>query len=291
MGQLSEPAPQLFDEYSNHVFGRNLDERQRLRYQFSLLREDFNLWFDAMLRLGGLSTDPDRADWSVLDVGCGEGQFVLEIARRYPRARVVGIDADAKAIAAASAGAAPDVNVRFLLHDARHPVPDAARPDGGFDAAVAWMVLLYLPDRHGALTNLAAALARGGVLLLGNVPDQPMDLDHPSAVAIATAGRQALQRVGMIGLEHDLGPLLEQPGFVDVTTVVPRYLVGGATSSGQRWHTLALANISAGKRLIVDVCGLMNSAEYDQHLDQLKSAPALDQSGEARFLVTLARRA
>jgi len=281
----------LLDEHSNYIFGRNLDERQRLRYQFSLLREDINLWFDAALRLGGLSTDPDQADWSVLDVGCGEGHLALEVARRYPRARVVGIDADATAIAAASASVTTGANVRFLVHDTRHPIPDDVVPDGGFDAAVAWMVLLYLPDRHGALTNLAAALARGGVLLLGNIPDQPMDVDHPSAVAIATAGQQALQRVGMIGLEHDLGPLLRQAGFADVTTVVPRYLVGGATISGQRWYALAVANIRAGKRLVVDACRLMDSTDYDRHLDQLIHAPALDQSGEARFLFTLARRA
>ena len=291
MGQLSEPTPQLFDEFSNYIFGCNIDERQRLQYQFGLLREDINLWFDAALRLGGLSTDPDRADWSVLDVGCGEGHLALEIARRYPRARVVGIDADAAAIAAAAASGAPEANVRFLVHDARQPIPDGVAPDGGFDAAVAWMVLLYLPDRRGALTNLAAALAPGGVLLLGNIPDQQMDLDHPSAVAVATVGQQALQRIGMIGLEHDLGPLLRQSGFADVTTVVPRYLVGGATSSGQRWYALAVANIRAGKRLVVDACGLMNGVEYDRHLDQLMHAPALDQSGEARFLVTLARRA
>jgi 2-polyprenyl-3-methyl-5-hydroxy-6-metoxy-1,4-benzoquinol methylase len=288
MGQRSQPAAQLFDEHSNYVFGRNLDERRRLQYQFDLLREDINLWFDAALRLGGLSTDPDQADWSVLDVGCGEGQLGLEIARRYPHARVLGIDADAAAIAAASAAA--EANVRFLLHDARQPIPDGALPGRGFDVVVAWMVLLYLPDRRGALTNLAAALAPGGVLLLGNVPDQPMALDHPSAVAIAAAGRPAMQQLGMIGLEHDLEALLRQVGFADITTAVPRYLIGGPTSSGQRWYALALANISAGKRLVVDLCGLMNGAEYDRHLDLVTNTSALDQTGEARFLVTLARR-
>src|SRR5436309_1884706 len=73
-------------------FERDVDDRRRLEHQFALLREDFNLWFDGMLRLGGLSTDPDRATWSVLDIGCGEGRFTREIARRYPNARAVGFD-------------------------------------------------------------------------------------------------------------------------------------------------------------------------------------------------------
>jgi len=40
--------------FGNDMFERGLDERRRLEYQFELLREDFDLWFDAALRLGGL---------------------------------------------------------------------------------------------------------------------------------------------------------------------------------------------------------------------------------------------
>src|SRR5947207_2649023 len=63
---------------STEVFERDVSDRRRLELQFALLREDFDLWFDQTLRLGGLSTDPGRADWSVLDVGCGEGLFTRQ---------------------------------------------------------------------------------------------------------------------------------------------------------------------------------------------------------------------
>src|SRR2546423_4336035 len=110
---------------STEVFERDVSERRRLELQFALLREDFDLWFDQTLRLGGLSTDPGRADWSVLDVGCGEGLFTREIVRRYPHARAVGIDVDADAIAIATASArgAAEANLRFLVHDVRQPPP------------------------------------------------------------------------------------------------------------------------------------------------------------------------
>src|SRR6266511_1672274 len=107
-----------------------------------------------MLRLGGLSTDPDRSTWSVLDVGCGEGLFTREIARWYPNAQAVGIDVDADAVAAAMARRANVPNVRFMVHDVRQPLTDA----GDFDAAAMWLVLPYLTDRRTALANLAAVL-------------------------------------------------------------------------------------------------------------------------------------
>ena len=160
------PATDPFSPDPSGGFERGADDRRRLEHQFGLLREDFNLWFDGMLRLGGLSIDPDRATWSVLDVGCGEGLFTREIARRYPNAQAVGIDVDADAVAAAMARSANIPNVRFMVHDIRQPLTDA----GDFDAAAMWLVLPYLTDRRAALANLAAVLRPGGVALLGNVP-------------------------------------------------------------------------------------------------------------------------
>jgi hypothetical protein len=51
------------------AFERGADERRRLEYQFELLSEDFDLWFDAALRRAGLEVDAARADWTVLDAG------------------------------------------------------------------------------------------------------------------------------------------------------------------------------------------------------------------------------
>src|SRR2546423_14712125 len=97
---------------STEVFDRDVSDRRRLELQFALLREDFDLWFDQTLRLGGLSTDPGRADWSVLDVGCGEGLFTREIVRRDPPARGAGVDGDAGPVATASAPGAAQANLR-----------------------------------------------------------------------------------------------------------------------------------------------------------------------------------
>jgi SAM-dependent methyltransferase len=297
------PAPDRspLRRHSTYVFGRHVDDRERLRYQYDLLREDFDLWFDEALRLGGLATDPDRASWSVLDLGCGEGQFSWEIARRYPAAQVVGMDVNAAAIEAASAagGAASAAggNVRFLVHDARQPIA-AGRGGGvragiaaaGFDVAVLWMVLFYLQDKLAALANVAAAVRPGGVLLLGNIPDEPLRLDHPAAAEIHAHGNEMMRRFGLYGLEPQLEPLLREAGFADVTTVELRYPVGGATSYGQRWLAHALMSFNAGREAVVDICRLMSATDYDRNVAALASESALRLSGETRFLVTVARR-
>jgi SAM-dependent methyltransferase len=282
-------APAATDPFSpdqSGGFERGADERRRLEHQFGLLREDFNLWFDGMLRLGGLSTDPDRATWSVLDVGCGEGLFTREIARRYPNAQVVGIDVDAEAVAVATARGAHVPNVRFMVHDVRQPLTDA----GDFDAAAMWLVLPYFTDRRTALANLAAALRPGGVALLGNVPDQAIRLDHPAAAELLAAGQQLVARLGLAGLEDTLDELLHQAGFDDITTEALRYPLGGATRYGQRWHAYLLTNMSTAKHPIVNVFGLMDEADYDRRFEQLAAEPVLRLYGEVRFLVTLARR-
>jgi len=276
----------LFD---NDVFERGVGERRRLEYQFELLREDFDLWFDAALRLGGLAVDPARATWSVLDAGCGEGLFTREIAHRYPDAQVVGFDVDAKAVEMAAQRCAQQPNVRLCVHDVRQPILGSVPGAGGFDMAVLWLVLPYLPDRRTVLANLAATLRPGGVALLGNVPDEALRLDHPAAAGLMAAGRQLVERMGLGGLQDSLAPMLAEVGLETVTTQELRYPMGGATSAGHRWYAYMLTSMSAAKPVIVDTFGLMDEAEYDRRLDRLIAESVLDLSGEVRFLVTLAR--
>jgi SAM-dependent methyltransferase len=276
--------------FGNEMFERGVGERRRLEYQFELLREDFDLWFDAALRLGGLEADPARAAWSVLDAGCGEGLFTQEIAQRYPDTQVVGFDVDQQAVAVAAQRCASQPNVRLSVHDIRQPIVGAVPGAGRFDLAVVWLVLPYLPDRRTVLANLAATLRPDGVLLLGNVPDQALRLDHPSAADLMAAGRQLVERMGLGGLQDGLMPMLAEAGLQAVTTQELRYPLGGATSAGHRWYAYMLTSMSAARPVIVDTFGLMDQAEYDRRFDQLLVESMLDLSGEVRFLVTLARR-
>ncbi len=235
--------------------------------------------------MGGLATGPERAAWSVLEVGCGEGQFACEIAERYPNARVVGVDVDSAAIEAASRRSAAIDHVEFAVHDARLPLPA-----GDFAVAVSWLVLMYLPDKRSSLAHVAAALQPGRVLLLCNQPDQPAQFSHPVAAELLAAGMEMAGRFGIIGIEDGLVADLEAAGFGDVVTVALEYPLGGATSLGQRWWAHLLATTASMRRAVVDVGRLTDGAEFDRKVELLAGESMLRHSGTWRFLVTLARK-
>lgn len=278
----------LFGAHSNYFFDRNAGERQRLENQFRLFSEDFDRWFDEALRIGRLSTDPSQARWSMLDLGCGEGQFARRVASRYPDATVVGMDVDQAAVEVASSNGGG--NVRFLVHDAREPLLPVLDSGAAFDIAVMWMVLLYLPDKTGALTNLAGAMAPSGVLLLCNQPGQPVRFDHPMAKEVIDASLEMGRRFGVIGVEASLDRALQEAGFEDVATVTLDYPVAGATSCGQRWWAHLLATVAASRRAVVDVGGLMDGAEFDRKVELLAAETMLRSTGRWDFVLTMARR-
>ena len=98
---------------------------------------------------------------TVLDVGCGQGTQMLELARRGHR--VTGVDPSAELLARMTAQARAEGCVVEAL---RGSLDDAASVVDGrtFDLVCAHGLLMYLPDAAGALTALAARVRPGGVL-------------------------------------------------------------------------------------------------------------------------------
>jgi SAM-dependent methyltransferase len=273
----------LFAPKPNYVFDQHLGERARLERQFALFQEDLGLWFGEALRVAGVDAG---GAWSALDLGCGEGQFARELARRHPRARVTGMDVDDAAIAAAVANRGAVANLEFAVHDARAPLPAGSR----YDVVVMWLVLLHLPDRATALANVAAATRPGGTLLLCNVPDEQVSFSHPVVAELTDAAAEVARRFGAVGMEGRLPAELAAAGFGDVTTAMLRYPLGGGTAAGQRWWAHWLTTIAAVRHAVVDVGRRIDGAEFDRKVALLAEAPTLLEHGEWPFMVTLARR-
>jgi SAM-dependent methyltransferase len=96
---------------------------------------------------------------SVLDVGCGIGNFLEFASSRGIRA--VGTDVEEEAVATA----------RERGHEAFGPAGlDAAVPDGSVDALTMWDVIEHLPDPAGVLGAMVAKVRPGGALLF-ETPD------------------------------------------------------------------------------------------------------------------------
>lgn len=100
---------------------------------------------------------------SYVDVGCGAGATVFEVAKRYPEATVVGCDAAEPVLAAnrQRAREAGWANVRFE----QAVLPDFD-PGRQFDVVSAFFTLCYVADVESALQKLYDAVAPGGYLVV-----------------------------------------------------------------------------------------------------------------------------
>lgn len=115
-----------------------------------------------------------HGDEQVLEVGCGRGMLLLEVARHLPRGRVTGIDLWSRRDQSGNAATATRRNaelagladrVRIDTGDMRH-LPYA---DASFDAIVASLAIHNLPtetDREQAVREIARVLKPGGRVAL-----------------------------------------------------------------------------------------------------------------------------
>jgi SAM-dependent methyltransferase len=119
-----------------------------------------------------------RAGQSLLDVGCGPGNITVDIASRVAPGPVLGIDAAADAIAAATeANTAPD-RVTFAVGDVY--ALDAA--DDTYDVVHAHQVLQHLSDPVAALREMRRVTRPGGLVAVRDsdyasfawAPDAPL---------------------------------------------------------------------------------------------------------------------
>lgn len=120
----------------------------------------FQRWIELLVRLVGARhvrfflRDMPRAA-RVLDVGCGRGVLLAEIARRGFEAHGVEISA------AAARGADPRAHVRIAPR-----LADAAYPDAFFDEVIIWHVLEHLRDPRGTLLEAHRILRPGGKIVV-----------------------------------------------------------------------------------------------------------------------------
>jgi trans-aconitate 2-methyltransferase len=101
-----------------------------------------------------------EAPRAVADLGCGPGTLTATLTRRWPEARVFGVDSSREMIAAAASLTMPD-RLTFELGDL-----GTWRPPGPLDLVVANASLQWLGDHGALLGKLAGDLAPGGVVAI-----------------------------------------------------------------------------------------------------------------------------
>lgn len=176
---------------------------------------------------------PLAAPGLCFDLGCGPGNSTELIARRFPRAEVVGLDTS-PAMLEAARRRLPGVD--FALADAATWAPERA-PDLIFANAV----LQWLPDHAALLPRLFGLLAPGGALAV-QMPDNLAEPSHRLMREVAAAGPWAAS-IGDPAVAGRLGRMLEVDGYYDV--------LARAAESVDVWRT-AYQHRMDGARAIVD---------------------------------------
>ncbi|GAA1123596.1 class I SAM-dependent methyltransferase [Nocardiopsis composta] len=99
----------------------------------------------------------------VLDLGCGTGASTAALARVFPRAEIIGVDASENMLARAR-GKRWGPGVRFVHAKAEELTADGL--DGPADAVFAAYLLRNCPDPDAALAAMAGLLKPGGRMVL-----------------------------------------------------------------------------------------------------------------------------
>ena len=134
---------------------------------------------------------------SVGDLGCGPGNLTALLAERWPDAEVVGVDASAEMIAAAS-----DERVRFEVGDLRSWT-------GPADVVVSNATLQWLPDHLELLAHLVAQVAPGGWLAF-QVPGNFAEPSHTIRAELAAEEPYAEHTDGVaVPASHDPADYLD----------------------------------------------------------------------------------
>jgi SAM-dependent methyltransferase len=100
---------------------------------------------------------------SVLDAGCGYGEYVYFIGSRYPEVRVTGLEMDGKLAADLAEFAEKDGLNNITVTEGDVLGLDSRE---AFDLALCGSVLEHIEDDETALARLAAALKPGGTIVV-----------------------------------------------------------------------------------------------------------------------------
>lgn len=135
---------------------------RRQRHIYDATRKFFLLGRDRLI--AELAPPPGGA---VLEVGCGTGRNLIVAARRWPQARLYGLDISGQMLATAREKiAAAGLADRIVLAqaDATDFDPQALFGRAAFDRVFLSYSLSMIPDWPGAIRASAAAVAPGGAL-------------------------------------------------------------------------------------------------------------------------------
>lgn len=170
---------------------------------------------------------PERPDLSnahdILDIGCGPGGWVLDVAYEYPEIQIMGIDISHTTIRYARAQAKVQGldNTSFRVMNALKPLEF---PDNSFDVVNARFIMGFMPTTAWPdfLQECMRILRPGGLMRLTEAEYGVSTSSNVNDLGSLVA--QLLKRIGYsfspdgknMGIAPVMAPMLRKAGFQDV---------------------------------------------------------------------------
>lgn len=199
-------------------------------------------------------------NFSLLDIGCGPGSITFDLARRFPQARIIGVDLGEEVIernTANIAALAPDCNIEFRAGDLLHPEVFLSPEEiGSFDVVHEHTTLICIPDPVVGLHALKRLAKQDSGIVACREADVASQVVWPPVPEIA----ELQERIyAMNGLDTQMG----------------RKLLGKSLEAGFRRDQVTatasvLSNITASERLLY--AGSMAAMLADENSDYRKAA-------------------
>ena len=193
----------------------NVAETARLMYQDRLITE----------QMGGVLHEHSREKIntmkSVLDLACGPGGWVIDLAFASPTAQIVGVDSSASNISYAQSQARAHGldNARFQVMDILKPLDF---PDNSFDLVNARLLFSFMPKHAWVplLKECQRILRPGGIMRMTEMSDGSTNslalsqLNAKVAKALFLTGQSFSPDGQTIGIAAMLGRFLLDAGYV-----------------------------------------------------------------------------
>jgi ubiquinone/menaquinone biosynthesis C-methylase UbiE len=238
-----------------YTIAGGLTDAQRLARQAHVMAEATESF---LLRVGLAS------GWACLDVGCGDGQVTIMMARvASPSGRAVGLDIDAEALDLAREAARREgVTAEFVHVEANRPIATEA-----FDLAYARLLLSHLVDPAATVRAMREELRPGGALAVEDLFLGTLRSDPP-APALDRLQEVYGATVRFHGGDPTIGPrlraLLTASGLEDVveqTVANPMTKVDEKLFLAQLVRNMRSAILEAGAATANEIDELETSVE------------------------------
>lgn len=136
----------------------------------------------------------------VLDVGCGPGVILHEIAELDPTVQATGLEISSDRVRIAVDKHADNSRVRFVSGDA-HAMQFASH---NFDFVYSRMLFQYLPDKQQALAELVRVCRPGGTVLLQDLDGQLL-WHYPESPGVQRAVETVVKALSKTGFDPFVG--------------------------------------------------------------------------------------